>query len=219
MPAKKSVLLALLATAAALVSLPGVASAQAPASGDARVAAAVNRITAHRHSAADIALVKTRPDIARQVPDPDGVSVVFRSSGDLKLAKSTAVPTGIAPFGPPSTALENCAGAAELWITQTSLLGFVIWRWSHKVEACSDNVNVTRFIRRSDFLVIADGTIAFKELVRDIQGATPRAWTSSSRQRHLEQCFAIPLTGCFHIYPWSTIYLYADHTWNYQWGA
>ncbi len=216
---RKSLPLALLITAATVALLPGTAMAQPAASGSA-IAAAVDRIIANHYSASDLALVKGRPDIARSVPDPAGPTISV--SGDLTLAKDNTPPVGVAPIGVPvgmSPAVENCAGAPGVIITQTSILGSIIWRWHHIVGACSDNVNVTRWLSRNDYLSVADGTIQFKELTTDIVGATPRAWTSSHRQRHLEQCFALPFTGCFHIYPWSKLYLYANHTYNYEWGA
>ncbi|MFD0823153.1 hypothetical protein ACFQ0D_33635, partial [Micromonospora zhanjiangensis] len=186
----------------------------------ARVAASAGRIVDHRHSAADLALVRSRPEIARTVPDPAGPTVSVRSTG-FTLATGAGAPTGKAgPTGTNGVALlaENCAGAIEVGVQYISILGNIIWQWWHHVEACSDNVNVTRFLSRRDFLRIADGTVEFLELVQNVQGATPRAWTTSTVQRHLKQC-SIPAIPCTNDYPWITVTLYADHTYTWKWGG
>ncbi len=207
---RKKVLFTVLATAAALLSAPATAAiAKAPSTTD-QITAAVNRITAHQQTAADLELVKSRPEIARYVPDPAGPTVVVNANGfTLASGKQIAAVTDGAVIQ-----AENCAGAIEVGLQWKSLLGNIITQWWHHIEACSDNVNVTRFLLRNDFLRLADGTVEFLELAQDVQGATPRAWTTSTVQRHLKQC-TIGMIPCFNWYPWIRVTLYANHT--YSW--
>jgi hypothetical protein len=204
-------LLTLFAAVAALLSAPGAAmAAGAPSATTDQVAAAVGRIVGHRHSAADLALVKSRPEIARYVPDPDGITSFANASG-YTLARGKGASGGVV------IQAENCAGSIDVGVQQTSVLGSVVWRWMHHIEACSDNVNVTRFLVRRDMLTIADGTMEFLELTQDVQGATPRAWTTSTMQRHLKQCLH-PIVSCTNWYPWVRVQLNANHTYSWTWG-
>lgn len=211
---RKKVLLAVLVAAATLLSAPATAAvASAPSATTDQIAAAVDRITNHKQTPADIDLVKSRPEIARYVPDPAGPNIFSISNGyTLATGKETSAGTNGAVIQ-----AENCLGAIEVGVQLKSLFGNIIWQWWHHIEACSDNVNVTRFLIRRDFLRIADGTIEFLELVQNIAGATPRAWTTSTVQRHLKQCSMAPVP-CFNWYPWITVTLYANHTYNWTFG-
>jgi hypothetical protein len=211
---RKKVLLTALVTAAALLSAPATAAvAKAPSATTDQIAGAVSRIAAHKQTAADLELVRSRPEIARQVPDPAGPAFLLNTDG-FEPATGKESPAGT---GAVVIQVENCAGAIEVGLQQKSLLGNIIWQWWHHIEACSDNVNVTRFLVRRDFLRIADGTVEFLELAQDVQGATPRAWTTSTVQRHLKQCSIAPIP-CVNIYPWITVTLYANHTYSWTWG-
>jgi hypothetical protein len=199
---------------AALLSAPATAAAaKAPSATTDQVSAAASRIANNKYSAADLALVKSRPEIARYVADPAGPTVSVNSNGfTLATGKGTSTGTdGVAMLA------ENCAGAIEVGLQQTSILGNIIWQWWHHIEACSDNVNVTRFLVRRDFLRIADGTVEFLDLAQDVAGATPRAWTTSTVQRHLKQCAIAPIP-CTNWYPWIRVTLYANHTYSWTWG-
>ncbi|MDQ7905376.1 hypothetical protein RB614_12655 [Phytohabitans sp. ZYX-F-186] len=194
---------------AALLSAPGTAeAAAAPAASTDQIAAAVTRIVGNKYSAADLALVKTRPEIARHVPAPDGLTISVKADG-YTLAQDKGAP---AAAGGAALLAENCAGAIDVGLRQKSLLGNVIWAYIHHVEACTDNVNVTRFVVRRD-MTRTDGTIEILEQTQDVAGATPRAWTTSMFQRHLKQCLS-PLIPCTNWYPWIRITLYADHTYT-----
>lgn len=211
---RKRVLLTMLVTMAALLSAPATAAAaKAPSATTDQVSAAASRIVNKKHSAADLALVKSRPEIARHVPDPAGPTVSVNSTG-FTLATGKGAPTSTDGV---TRLAENCAGAIAVGVQQRSILGSIIWRWLHHIEACSDNVNVTRFLARRDFLAISDGTVEFLELVQDVAGATPRAWTSSTMQRHLKQCSIAPIP-CFNVYPFVRVELYANHTYSWTWG-
>jgi hypothetical protein len=201
--ARRKVLPTLFVAVAALLSAPGTAqAAEAPAASTDQIAAAVTRIVGDKYSAADLALVKTRPEIARHVPAPDGLTISAKADG-YTLAQDKGASGGAALLA------ENCAGAIDVGLQQKSLLGNVIWQYIHHVEACSDNVNVTRFLVRRD-MARTDGTIEILEQTQNVAGATPRAWTTSMFQRHLKQC--LTLIPCTNWYPWIRITLYADHT-------
>jgi hypothetical protein len=207
---RKKIRFTLLVAVAALLLAPATAGATTSSAITDQVAAAVSRIVNHQNSAADIALVKSRPEIARHVPAPDGISTFVNAKG-FTLANGQKPSVGAVVQD------ENCAGAIDVGVQSVSILGNIIWRWIHHIEACSDNVNVTRFLTRRDQLTIADGTIEFLELATDVQGFTPSAWTTSTRQRHLRQCF--PIVQCTNWYPWVRVQLFADHTYLWWWGS
>lgn len=206
MLARRKVLPTLLVAVAALLAAPGTAAAaEAPAASTDQIAAAVTRIVGNKYSAADLALVKTRPEIARHVPAPDGLTISVNADGYTLTRNKGAS----AAAGGMVLLAENCAGAIDVGLQQKSLLGNVIWQYIHHVEACSDNVNVTRFLVRRD-MARTDGTVEILEQTQNVQGATPRPSTISLFQRHLRQC--LPIIPCTHWYPWIRITLYADHT-------
>ena len=117
--------------------------------------------------------MKTRPEIARHVPAPDGLTISVNADGyTLTRNKgASAAADGMVLLA------ENCAGAIHVGLQQKSLLGNVIWQYIHHVEACSDNVNVTRFLVRRD-MARTDGTIEILEQTQNVQGATPRPSTT-----------------------------------------
>lgn len=208
MLARRKVLPTLFVAMAALLSAPGIAAAaEAPAASTDQIAAAVTRIVGNKYSAADLALVKTRPEIARHVPAPDGLTISVKADG-YTLAQDKG-----ASAAPGGTALlaENCAGAINVGLQQKSMLGNVIWQYIHHIEACSDNVNVTRFLSRYD-MARTDGTIEILEQTQNVAGATPAPTTTSMFQRHLKQC--LPIIPCTNWYPWIRITLYANHTYT-----
>ncbi|MFT7835757.1 hypothetical protein Q5530_06375 [Saccharothrix sp. BKS2] len=206
--ARRKALPTLVFAVAALLSAPGTAlAAEAPAASADQLAAAVTRIVGNDHSAADLALVKTRPEIARHVPVPDGLTISVKADGyALAQGKGASAAAGGAAL-----LAENCAGSIDVGLQQRSMLGNVIWQYIHHVEACSDNVNVTRFLVRRD-MARTDGTIEILEQTQNVAGATPAAWTTSMFQRHLKQC--LPIIPCTNWYPWIRITLYADHTYT-----
>jgi hypothetical protein len=204
----------LLATMAIVLSLPGVAAAErAGSASEEQVGAAAMRIMAGQGLAGDVALVKRFPRIARQVPDPSGLSMTVTTEG---LPPSKRPAGGVA-----AAAAENCAGFISLDIWQTSVAGSLIYKWRHDITACTDGVNVTRFVNRYEQLVASDGTIEVKDPLRINQkGATPHPLPWSHYQRLLVQCIDINSSvNCIRHYPWSKIWLYPDHTWNADWGA
>jgi hypothetical protein len=205
--ARRKVLPTLFVAVAALLSVPGTAqAAEAPAASTDQIAAAVTRIVGNKYSAADLALVKTRPEIARHVPAPDGLTISVKADGyTLAQDKGTSAAAGGAAL-----LAENCAGAIDVGLQHKSVFGNVIWQYIHHVEACSDNVNVTRFLVRRD-MARTDGTMEILEQTQNVAGATPAAWTTSMFQRHLKQCL-LPMIPCTNWYPWIRITLYADHT-------
>ncbi|NUT48695.1 MAG: hypothetical protein HOV94_15520 [Saccharothrix sp.] len=208
MLARRKALPSLVVAVAALLTAAGTAqAAEAPAASTDQLAAAVTRIVGNEHSAADLALVKTRPEIARHVPAPDGLTLSVEADG-YTLAQDKGAST---PAGGVTPLAENCAGAIDVGLQQKSVFGNVIWQYIHHVEACSDNVNVTRFLVRRD-MARTDGTIEILEQTQNVAGATPAAWTTSMVQRHLKLC--LPVIPCTNWYPWIRVKLYADHTYT-----
>lgn len=211
---KRRLLPLLLAATFTLLSFPGAAMAKPAesASDEQQVAAAARRVMAKQHSAEDLAMVKSVPELARQVPDPNGLKMTV-TTGGLTSAKRTA-------SGVTAAAAENCAGWIAFDIRQTSMTGGTIYRWRHYITACTDGVNVTRFLSRYAYLVQYDGTVVQKEQNINMRGATPHPHTWSHIQQRLVQCVDIENSeNCVTHYPWSKIHLYKDHTWNAEWAG
>lgn len=103
---------------------------------------------------------------------------------------------------------------------QTSTFGFTLYKWRHQVNWCDDLVNVTRMTFRTNTLLQIDPLVKYLELVDDVRGATPAAWTTSYYQRHFEMCTPSTPIGqyCYQMYPWSRIYMYPNGRWTFKFG-
>lgn len=203
-----SAVMAVLATG----STPAVAGA-APATGaNPAVAAALHRIATKTHTAADIALIKRDPALARVVMDPARTTVSHR----YVAADGTTLAGPVAPAAAAMVA-EQCGVGVQSTITAYTIGGFVFFRWTHLATVCIDLISVTRWWERYDRANYLDPTLYFQQLVGDSASPTPSRSAFSYRQRHLEQC--VIKWGCFaNYYPWSEITLNGDGSWSRTWG-
>lgn len=202
----------LVAAAMALLTvLVGAPAAANPAgNADSAVAAALTRIAANEHSAADIALIKRYPELARVIADPSRTTVTKTFSPNL--AENGSSPKIAGPY-----AVNELCGWVVVTVTVETILGFDLFIWNHRAEACMDGTNVTRWLLRYDQMIYADPTIYVRNLDSHVSG-TPAYQATSVMQRHLEQC--IIRYGCYaNWYPWSAITYYGDYYYSWDWGV
>lgn len=179
-----AVLVALIGAVLPLLQAPASAAGPDPA-----VAAALKRIAANMHSEADKALILADKELAAKVIDPD------RTKVEVEPAKPLAIQ-------PSDATMAECCYWARVTVTAKSLLGFDLFRWSHYVEFCIANGQVTRWLTRYDQMLYADATVYVRDLVVNSVTPTPAFSSTSTMQRHLEQC--VVRYGCYtNHYPWS----------------
>jgi hypothetical protein len=211
---RAAVVVALCVAVLGVTQTPAMASAASNADRpDPAIAAALERIASKTHTAADLALIKTEPDLAAKVADPGNVKVAVDGPPGLKalVGPGNARPTG-------AIDAEGCWWI-RVTITSYSLLGFDLYKWAHYIEFCLEPMShITRWVTRYDQMLYADNTIYVRELVAN--SATPAGTfaITSTMQRHLEQC--VVRFGCYaNHYPWSSIHVRADGLWAYNWGT
>jgi hypothetical protein len=185
-------------TLVAVLSVPTPGSARADG-WDRSVATALARIDHGTWTGADLALVRSRPEVAASVPDPEAAPEAARSSSNAAVA-----------------------GALTTWVNvsyrQRSLLGTTIYRWHHYVEFRRTGTAVTGWITRYDFLTDTDFVIEMNALEVDRAGATGGASSWSHMQRHLQYC--ILKYGCYsNNHPWSRIVVRGDDSYSYSGAA
>jgi hypothetical protein len=169
---------------------------------DPAIAAALERIANRSHTAADVALIKSRPEIAAQVGDPDRAPTVKLKSTDV--------------------ARNSVNDLTCQWfsgeITSYTYLGFVHWVWQHVVEVCWDGVVVVQWRNRYDTMTYSDGSAYQGSLLGDSASQLPATPASSFLQRRIDIC--APFYGCYASYaPWSQFNLNGDGSHWWHWGA
>lgn len=178
----------LVALMGAVLSLLQVPASAAPAGPDPAVAAALARIATDTHTAADLALIKSQPELSK-VADPDRTKIEVEPAQPLP---------GTADAG----INAECCYWARVTVTVYTVLGFELFKWSHYVEFCINNGLVSRWLTRYDQMLYADPTIYVRDLVVNSVTATPAYSSTSTMQRHLEQC--VIRYGCYaNWYPWA----------------
>jgi hypothetical protein len=212
---RKTLLPVLLTVVAVLLLFPGAARAESaqPAS-DEQIKTAIQHILKKQHSAEDLALVKSRPEIARYVPDPNGPSITVTTRGhrspETSIADRRNERAAVA-------AVETC-GHSWLDLKQLSILGGTIYNWRHFVTWCEDRVNVTRIVARYDQLLQIDPLATFGSVEGgDRPPITGVRFTHSYYMRHIQWC-AVGVAGCYNMYPWSEIHMAYDGYWTFRFG-
>jgi hypothetical protein len=184
------------------LSTPATATAKPSPKADPAVAAALSRIGANTFTGADIALVRSNPDLAAVVVDP---------------SRTTTTTSAVSRSAVDGAAIQDYCG--YFWVDRTfySTVGWVLFTWRHYVEGCIDGFVTTRWKTRMDFLTQADGTVVFNGLVTD-WATSPGGYTMTSmRQRYIQQC--VVTYGCYaNYYPWSSISLNSNGQWNWSAG-
>lgn len=199
-------LIALVAVAVTLLASAPAAAANNTTGKDPAIAAALSRIAAGTSTAADIALVKSRPDIAAQVSDPSRTTVTITEKQGNSTGQRTIDDLPIFPAW------------YEVEITSYTLLGFVHWKWKHRVDVYLDGVVVRQWTGRYDVLTYSDGTAYIGALLSDAASFTPSTPVYSIKQRRLDIC--IFHYGCYaSVAPYSQININGDGSWWYNWGV
>lgn len=183
------------------LSMNGVVPASAASNGrDPEIAAALDRIARGTYTAEDLQLIRSRPDIASQVPDPTRPVEIGARGGVL--------------IQPMAVGAAGCWWA-DVWFQRFSLLGFSLYKWHHYVAWCGNGSVVTGWQNRYDYVTDVNSVIYVRELVVN-QASSPGSWQAwSHMQRHLEYC--VVRYGCYaNAYPWSKIYVYGDGRYTYE---
>jgi hypothetical protein len=182
------------------------ASAAEKSGADPAIAAALKRIANRTHTPADVTLIKSHPEIAARVGDPDRPPTVkvtsTRSAG-----------------GPAANAINDLTcDWFTVEITARTFLGFVHWQWRHVIEVCWDGVVVTQWRNRWDTLSYSDSTAYAGPLIADGRSELPATPATSFYQRRIDIC--VPYFPCYaSSNPWSEINLNGDGTWWWHWGV
>jgi hypothetical protein len=196
------------------VAVPTAASA-APAPGgkpDPAVSAALQRIAGGTSTAADVALISKRPELAKVV-DPSRTTVTRTTSPLSRAALDGRTPVGV-------NGEEICGNWIEITVTAYTVLGFVLFQWKHHAGYCLDlQVGVvSRWEDRYEQMLQADPTIGVLELTVNSASPVPAGAASSVMQRRLQQC--ILTYGCWaNWYPWGEAVAYGNGQWGWRGGA
>ena len=182
-----------------------VLTSTAPAhAADSGIARALERIEAGLWSNADLALIRTQPELAAQVPDPTDAGTVTQQAGtNIASERSGAL-----------TAATTCGEWVRVVYTKRSLTGSVIYAYGHYVQYCRNGSAVTRWESRYDYLAQSSSVVYWREPVVNKQAGvgTSSAW--SHFQRHIEYC--VVKYGCYaNTYPWSKITVYGKGGYTY----
>ena len=201
----------LIRTALALVVVgalfaTGNAAFAADTGTDPAVAAALARVADGTFTTADLGLIKKDPEVADSVPDVAAVPQV-------------EVTRGLGTMEPPTSSTTSavtwCNAWADVWYTQKSLTGHVMYVWHHKVVYCRDGSRVTRFQNRYDYWTNTSGVVYVRALEVNQAGGinTNAAW--SHLQRNIEYC--VVRYGCYaSAHPWSIVTVHGNGTYSYR---
>lgn len=185
-----------------VVALTPISPAQAA---DARTTQALDRIEAGTWSSADLALIRSQPEVAAQVPDPTDLGTVTQQAG-IKTEDSKRVMA--------LAAVTTCGNWVRVVYTKRSLTGSVIYAYGHYVQFCRNGSAVTRWESRYDYLAQSSAVVYWRgQLVN--QQAGIGSWSAWSHfQRHIEYC--VVKFGCYsNAYPWSKITVYGNGGYSY----
>lgn len=204
-PTRRSALQRLVGATAGLMSILALASGGPAQAADAGMAGALDRIEAGTWSGADLALIRSRPELAAQVPDPTDPGTVTQHVG-TRVVDAPAVSA--------LTAATTCGHWVRITYTKRSLTGSVIYAYGHYVQYCRNGSAVTRWESRYDYLAQSSSVVYWREQVVNKQAGigTSSAW--SHVQRHIEYC--VVKYGCYaNTYPWSKITVYGNAGYSY----
>ena len=124
-------------------------------------------------TSADVAVIRSHPDVARIVPDPNGFTF------DPGTIKTTMI-------GP----LDGHSTYEPTW-TQRSFFGNTLYTRHYHIEwTWLGPSEVTSWVTRYDFITDVDPVIYFRELVADQADAAGGITARTFRERHIEYCAA-----------------------------
>jgi hypothetical protein len=101
------------------------------------------------------------------------------------------------------------------WIRGRTALGFVAYRWNHRVDWCYNGSNVT-WVSQSSWTDEMDGNFYFRGK-NDTLTPVWRSYVESRSQAHIENC--VPWAGCIRSnYPWVKHHMHGNGHWYYTAG-
>ncbi len=200
---KTNRILATVVAAFALSAAAMVSPAQADVPLPPEVKVAVDRAFAGNLTDADRSLLVNYPEIAASVPD----------LAKTEISKTTAVPltTGTLGTSPAATtAATKCntyTGSARF----KSLLGFTIYKFTHKATACSNGTKVTSHSKPTYTISEADYTVDNWSVTDKTVTGVNTSKSTSRIQVKVQQC--VIKVGCYgNNYPTGTIVAKANNT-------
>ena len=142
-------------------------------------------------------LIREYPEVAASVPDIASSSTqVIQTAQTRSLA---AVPT--------ATKCNTYSG----WATMKSLLGFTLYKFTHKATACSNGAKVTSHTQPTFTLDNVDPTVDNWNVVDKSVSGVNTATSTSRIQVRVQQC--VVKAGCYALhYPVGTIAAKANNT-------
>lgn len=203
---RKTLLSVLMVAAAVLLSFPGTAWAESAQSGsDEQINAAVRRILENRHSAEDVALVKSVPEVAQYVPDPNSLTVTVEESRRTPLTSAGGFTAAAAEF----------CGTSEAGLGYRTLVQGTIYEFRQNIVWCDDNTRITRIISRSARVTKIGVFTTYNGVVNDqpapgVGGSFTRAYM----QAGFTFCYPIVSGVCQQFLPYVGMELRAGGTWG-----
>lgn len=195
----------LIAVLALLVAGFTASPAQAAGGSDAQMRAAIQRVAAGTYSPADMALVRSDPQIAASVPDGKAPPTITSGSEDATPLTANR-----------ESVVALATACKSYWVNYyyKSALGSTIYQWQKYVTACYNGSTVTSIQDRYDWLPQRQTMVNMRERTIDTQSGV-NTWTYNSRiERHLEYC--VVKYGCYaDTYPWAQFKVYGNGTWWY----
>lgn len=209
----------MLAVAGALTALLLGPATAATAATEAEYAAALEAVADGSYTSADLALIRSDPALAAQVPDPTRpLEVSVESSPGTKAKPKSTAEASLAESTTTLAATVYCGAWARIKYTQRSLTGSVIYTYATYTQYCRDGAKVLRWEARYDYLAASSSVVYWREqVVNQYAGlGTYTAW--SHFQRHIEYC--VVKYGCYaNTYPWIKTTVRANGTYSYSGSA
>lgn len=170
-----------------------------------QISAALDRIAEGTYTDQDITLIKSFPEIARQVPDP-------RPSGT-----SSGNNAGVAVSMPVSASEQEMAPAScwwlESWQEKNDVFGDPVFRMYSRTSWCGNGSTVTSIYGRSGWFTNVASGIYFREWVNNTAYGEGHYTAHSDRQALVEWC--VIKYGCYDTsYPYINQTIKANGDWS-----
>lgn len=209
---RKSLALVPLLVGACLLGSPVAQASTSDAIGD-----AVARVADGTYTKADLVLIRTDPEVAATVPDPEAPATATTESSGGRKATSTER-TKLARIAT-STELATttyCGAYRKVTYTQKSLLGSVIYAYTTYTEWCRTGYKVLSWTTRYEYLSKTSSVIYWQENVVNQQYGLGTNTAVSHFQHHIEYCTISKYVGCYaNTYPWVRTVAHGDGTSSY----
>lgn len=175
-----------------------------------KMEAAIKRVNNGNWTKADLAYIKSKPNIAKYIPDPRRSASTSGSKAGVYSRSNLATRDtfdggddgGTMNSGGDGSCANNLIKRWYMaWFRRKSLLGDTIYKYHHRVNFCTGGGIIRKFMNRYDYISDAQSIINLRERVLNQRGGVwqPKSW--SKMQRRIEYC--VPVGGCYATtYPW-----------------